>query len=274
MSYRSRFGFLLLLPAILRAADAPSRQNLNLDLSGTTASRLMNGDAVIDHQSNASVLFSYIHRQPIKTGPVYWNAGVFMETFWFANAHNFSVHQLQGYAAQFSLEYFVKESLAAYIKLRPGFYFENRAAWDAWDVPVEAVTGVPIRSHWNCVLGIANGRFYHHPLPIAGVSWQATPTLQVNAVYPEPSLIAQLNDRWESKLGGELLGDGFKTDSSRVEYFEYRIGETVKFRMNQGWKLIGGAGYELKRHFDFYREDTQLNARGSLFVHLGIEYAG
>ena len=258
------------------APDSPPAGVLTLDLGATAASRLMNGPTVVDRQSNASTQVSFIQRRSLH-GPLYWNAGFFGELYTFSNAHDFPLHQLQGYAAQFSIEYFRKAEPAAYLKIRPGFYFENRPVLSAWDVPVEAVSGIPLRPDLNGVIGFSNGRFYHHAFPIVGLTWLIEERVQLNALYPEPSVSFQPGENLEYKLAGQLTGDGFKTDSSpyasRVEYHEYRIGGWVTFRLLPEWKVSGGAGVEWRRVFDFYRQGARLDTGGSPFIHLGLEYS-
>ena len=235
----------------------------------------MNGPADVDRQSNTSTQISLVRRMRIH-GPVYWHAGFFGELYTFSNAHDFPLHQLQGYAAQFSLEYFREAELAAYLKIRPGFYFENRPALSAWDVPVEAVSGIPLRSGLNGVIGFSNGRFYHHAIPIVGLSWAVRENVRLNAIYPEPSVVFQPGGKLVYKVGGQLTGDGFKTDSSpssRVEYYEYRIGGWITCPLRPDWKILGGAGYEWRRVFDFYRQETRLDAGGAPFIQMSLEYS-
>ena len=230
---------------------------------------------VIDHQSDTLANFSLIERHALQGGPFYISGGVRGESFNVQNAHEFPIHQLQDYGAQFSVEYFVGSVEAAYLTIKPGFYFETHPTLAAWDVPVEFATGIPITSRLNGAAGLSYGRFWHHPVPIVGLSWALSTRWRLDAVYPNPALIYKINDRLETRLSGELMGDGFRTDAdpgrSVVEYHIYRVGGNLTWEMCPGFKITSGAGLEYERVFDFWRADQSFRATNAPYVRLGIE---
>ena len=69
----------------------------------------MNGSSFIDHQSNTSTQLSPISEASALWAALLERAGFFGELYTFSNAHDFPVHQLQGYAAQFSIEGILKK---------------------------------------------------------------------------------------------------------------------------------------------------------------------
>jgi hypothetical protein len=183
---------------------------------------------------------------------------------------------LQDYAAQLSLERFEEGECVAALTVSPGLYFEKQASHSGWDIPFEAFSGIPISSGINGVVGLSNGRFYHHAVPVAGIVWQMTPQVRIEAIYPAPALVVTPSKNLVLRLGGELLGGGFRTDSARggngvVEYNSYRAGATVNYTWRQ-LQLTLGAGMEAERNFDFFRQDERLHGSGAAYGKLGLEW--
>jgi hypothetical protein len=266
---------LLAAPFGWAAGDVPPTEVFAVDLGASGASNVVASRHVIDHQSDTVADFSFIERRPLGGGPFYFSGGVRGESFNVQNAHDFPIEQLQDYGAQLSVEYYVGDVRAAYLTLRPGFYFETHPTMASWDVPVEFATGIPITSAFNGVAGVSYGRFWHHPVPIAGFSWTINPAWRLDAIYPNPTLAYTISKNLEAQLAGELFGNGFRTDAdpgrSVVEYHVYRVGANLAWQMRPGFKITSGAGLEYERVFDFWRAGESFRATGAPYLRLGIE---
>jgi hypothetical protein len=125
--------------------------------------------------------------------------------------------------------------------------------------------------------GVSWGRFWHHPVPIAGLLWRINSDWRLDAVYPNPVLAYTINRNLEARLTGELLGGGFRTDPkpdrSIVQYHVYRAGGNLAWQMRPGFKLTSGAGVEYERVFDFWRAGQSFRATGAPYVRLGMEWS-
>lgn len=263
--------------AICASAEPPATDFLTLELSGAGAGNMKESGHVIDRQSETMTAFTYTRRHAIRQGPFYVSGGFRGERFGFDNTQDFPVRELQDYGAELSLGYFIGDVRAAYLTLRPGFYFETHPTLAAWDVPVEMATGIPITSVLNGIVGVSYGRFYHHPVPIAGLSWNVGNVWRVDALYPNPALVYTISPQLDVSLAGELIGNGFRTDAvpgrSIVEYHVYRLGANLGWLLHPHFKMTLGAGAEYERVFDFWRAGRSFKATGLPYLHIGIEYS-
>jgi hypothetical protein len=254
---------------------APPRQVVSVDLSGVGHGALESpggaGQSILEGSA------SFLQRQRLAASDWYWGWGLRGDVFAFDNTGGFPVSHLQDYAAQLSLEYMVHGRPAAWLTLHPGLYYERTPTLSAWDVPLEAVSAIPISPSVSGVLGVDYARFYYLPVPIAGVTWAATPRLRANLVYPDPSVVLTLSPRLEARLAGELGGGGFKTDAvagkTHVEYFDYHIGAHLAFKLLPGLKLEAGAGYVVDRTFEFLPGPERLHGNAAPFGHLGVTWS-
>jgi hypothetical protein len=166
---------------------------------------------------------------------------------------------------------------AAALIIRPGLYFQSTARASAWDIPMDFVTGIPITHTFSGVIGVSEARFYPRPIPVAGFSWKINDDTRLDAVYPEPAITFGLGRPVETRLGGRLVGGGFRLDDdsgySKVEYYAYRTGATVGWEVRRGFRLIGEGGYEVKRVFDFFGVSRKIQANGTPYLHLGFEWS-
>ena len=270
------------LPACAFAADllnvereGPARQIVELELGGSGWSRLKEGSRMLDHQSQFNEAASFIRRKRMGAGPFFWGWGAQQEVFSFKHREGFPISHFQDYAAQFSIEYIPGAKTLASLVVRPGFYFEDTPTLRAWDIPFDFITGVPIKDPVNGVIGISHGRFYRRPIPVLGLAWALNPKVEIDAVFPEPSINLILADGTEARLGGKLLGAGFRCDSQpghqSVEYFIYRIGPSITRRVAPGLKLTAGAGYEMQSTFDF-SGGRRLRAGDAPYLELGLQF--
>ena len=216
-----------------------------------------------------------LERRPIGSGPWYYGWGAQTQQYGFGGASALGVNRLEEVTAQASLEYFLKGESVASVTVRPGLYYGGRGGGSAWDAPVQVVSGIPWTDALSGVVGGSDGRLYHHPIPIVGLVWTLSPTVRIEAVYPEPALVATLGRGWEFRLGGELSGDGFVATAgtvvTRLEYYSYRVLAALSYRLAPGAKLTLGAGAEVERVFDFYEIGRRLQARPSASAEFGLE---
>jgi len=257
--------------------DKPPPQEIELDFSATGSSKLTaGGGALVEHQSASFASLSFLERQPLGAASWYFDWGAQDENYEFGNSRGFSIDRLQDVAANFSLEYFIKSESVASFTISPGLYFQNHPGDSSWDAPVELVSGVPIVDAVSGVLGAMDGRLYHHPLPIAGLVWTISPSVRLEAVYPNPALTVTCSPDLEAKLTGELVGGAFETDPTpvrtRVEYYGYRVGASLAYKLGQGFEVTGGGGVELEREFDFYQESKRIDAARAPYLELSVVY--
>jgi len=255
-------------------SPAIPKQVLTIDLAGAVAGRVNEPNASF-YQVPSEATVDFLQRHSLSGPSLYWDAGVRGDYFSFDNRSPFLLQHLQSYAAQFGLEYFVGSEAVASLTLRPGFYFESDLTLSSWDIPLDFVTGVPIKQGFSGILGVSAARFYHRPIPIVGFSWTIDPRYRLDLAYPNPALVMQVKTGFEARLAGTLIGDGYRLDSdtgrSKVEYSEYRVGPAVTVEIRPGIKLIGDAGYSVFRRFDFFSESQRFDTGGAPYVHVGVE---
>ncbi len=257
--------------------NSPPTQIITYDQSHAVSTKLDGPDNAVEHQSADTYALSFTQRWRIRQTSWYYTGGLKAESFSFHNQGDFPVDRFQDVAGEFSIAYFIKADEAAHLKIFPGFYFQNHMNQSALDIPVELYTGVPITNNFYGAIGFSSGRFYHHPLPIIGFVWIASPKVQLYAVYPEPALIVTLSKKWEARLAGQLLGGGFHTDPgssiSRVNYYSYHAGAILKYTPTPGFTVSGGAGYETSRVFDAYRDNRQWETNGAPYAQVGVSFS-
>ncbi|HKB89347.1 MAG TPA: hypothetical protein VKC60_02395 [Opitutaceae bacterium] len=182
-------------------------------------------------------------------------------------------------SALLAVEYVVDGEAVAAIELHPGAYYEKHIESNDWDIPFDVYSGVPISKSLNGVIGGYFGRFVKHPIPIIGLIYQLNPQWRFEAIYPEPSINYKYNSRVSLKLGGELLGNGYRTSSSsdsghlrtKLEFFDYRVGLHVITELNNISRLTIGAGYSVQRVFNFFDAHQEVHLKPAPFFKVGLE---
>jgi len=261
----------------LRSAGiVPPTVSVDLETTATSGSRIAGAGFDYENVSSTSFSTSLLRRWQLGSGKWYQGIGFKADRFSFTQKEEPLPSCLQDYAAQFSLERFEEGECVAALTLSPGLYFERHASRSAWDIPFEAYSGIPISSEVNGVIGLSNGRFYHHAVPVAGVIWQVTPHTRIEAIYPTPALVITSFPNLTLRFGGELLGGGFRTDASRdgkgvVEYDSYRVGATANYSL-RGLQLTFGLGLEAERNFDFFHQGQRLHGSGAGYGKLAVEW--
>ena len=199
-----------------------------------------------------------------------------------ADQHTFTTNplglsRLRGVAAPLGFEYFEGGRPVAVLSVSPGFYYQDRVTLHALDIPVQAVSGIPISQRWHGVVGVNNARFTHHALPILGLIWEANPQWRYELIYPEPAIVLVLQNGEEWRLGGNLSGGGYLAHSSyvttRVEYSSYRLGLTWGSGVNRtGWRTSLGAGVELMRNLDYFEQHRRLHGSGAYYLEVQLSW--
>ena len=184
---------------------------------------------------------------------------------------------LRSVSADLRVEYWQDDEVEANLALRPGEYYQDRPSSGDEDVPIEAWSGVPIPGLKDLagVLGLETARFYHHPIPIAGLVWTINPTVRIEAFYPEPALVVTPNKTFTARLGGELIGDGYLARTllgeTPVEYYAYRLGASAQWKSGP-INFSAAAGDEVEREFDFFRQRRRIHRGGRAYAELGITW--
>ena len=240
----------------------------------STETALRDSGRKIGEQSISLQQVTFLQRKQLGQGSWYLGMGLQAESFSFGGRNRAAVNGLRDVAGQLSLEYFVGNTPAAALSLKPGFFFEDTVRAAAFDMPVQAVSGIPITPTLNGVIGVAGARFYKQPIPIVGLSWTIRPDLRLDAVFPEPSLIYSPSKTLEFKIGGELQSGGFRTDSgTSVEYYSYQVKTRVTYSMTKMVKVFGAIGYEVERSFDYFDRGQQQKSQGAVLVQAGAGMA-
>jgi len=225
---------------------------------------------------------TYDHRFHIKDN-WYFRTGVEYERFSFGGDANGLPSQLQSASATLALEYMVENHAGVGIEIHPGYYFQNRISSDAFDVPWRIFTTVPIKDRKCYIVIGAAGSLYYNPavLPVGGVIWILNDKVHVEGVFPKPAIVYNPNQQWEFRLGGEVDGGAYRTDSlatvggnirlnnAVVQYLEYRAGVKATWSGIKHVDLCVGAGYSFGREFDFYRAHFHENTDGGFYFQLG-----
>src|SRR6266404_966079 len=240
-------------------------------------SKLGRGDSLYDD-------FSYDHRFLIK-GNWYFRAGVEYERFDFGNSDNGLPNHLQAAYGHLALEYIIHDHAGVGIELDPGVYFQNRVTGDAFDIPGKAFVTFPLKKDKIfAVIGVGWG-IYQHPVvaPGGGIIWLFSDKMRLEGVFPKPALVYNPNDDWEFRVLGDIFFQSYRTDdvitpekklqlhNAVVEYSEIRAGAQATYSRFKPFDITLGAGYTLRRDFDFFRAGQAKRTDPAPYVKLAIE---
>lgn len=269
------FCLLLLLCHSSLCVAQVFKNSLSWDGSGVGSSRLSHFNQETNHQGAYSGTLVFNHREKLLNDSWFWNIGARTDAFVFDNRENFPIQHFQSYAVPITIEYVVASRTVSYLMLRPGFYFESKATANSWDIPLDFVTGVPIRDNLNGVLGVSYARFYDTPLPVFGVEWRITRNVKLLVVYPEPSLDFHIKEGLDGRVHGDLVSGGFRSDSlaTPVEYFEYRVGAGLTKKLKSGIDCFGEAGYAIFRTFNLFEQERRIKAVPAPYLHIGLQWS-
>ncbi len=260
-------------PSDARGAEPPAPFEATIT-SFVTGGCSLNGAGSTPGGRSESSTAAFILRRPVAAPEWYCSGGLQLERFQFSAG---PVSRLQDVAATLALEYYRDGEPVAALTIHPGFYFGQHATSDAWDVPVDLISGVPLIGTVNGVVGFSNARFYHHALPIFGLVWTSDRRVRVQLVFPEPAVEVTPNAKLSLRLGGELIGNGFLAvvDGRRtpVEYSSYHVGVTVTYTPRPGLKVSFSSGIEAERNFDAFRTTGRQHGSGAGFAGFTAVYS-
>ena len=161
--FLSLFGGLCVLEpnATIRAQAVPKVPSSVWDfqVTSSTEAALKESGLSVGRQSISSEQATFLQRFPLGPNGYFWGAGVQGESFSFLGKNSAAIGDLHDFAGVFSLEYFVDGTPAASLSLKPGAYFSDRVHSDCFDIPVQLVSGIPLTSRLNGVVGGAGARF-------------------------------------------------------------------------------------------------------------------
>jgi hypothetical protein len=240
-------------------------------------SKLGNGDSLYND-------FTYDHRFHL-TGKWYFRAGVEYERYDFGGTDNGLPDHIQGLYAHLAVEYVVKDHAGISVEIDPGVYFQDSISWDAVDVPGKAFVTLPLKKDKVfATIGVGWGAFQDPVVaPGGGITWLISKKLRLQAVFPKPALVYDLNDDWEVRLLGELNYLSVRTDDvvtterklqvhdAVMQYSEYRAGVQFAYSGIKHLNLIAGAGATIERDFDFYRIHQSKRTDPAPYVRVGAE---
>ncbi|MEO6876430.1 MAG: hypothetical protein ABI222_16555, partial [Opitutaceae bacterium] len=242
---------------------APPAFEFSLSAGGSGSSHIREPAQSGGQLTTSQAAVNLLGRQILGSPSWYFCYGLQVEQYQFRGSAVWP-ERLQDLAVPLRVEYLQGGQTVAQLTLQPGYYFGRTFSPQAWDVPVELISGVPLSTDLHGVLGIDYGRFYHHPLPIVGLVWEFSHDWRMEMIYPEPALVYTpgLGRQW--RLGGELTGGGFLLDGhverSIVEYSSYGVGISYSCVTRNGPGLMVGAGIQTGSTADFFRLDRRLNA--------------
>ena len=240
-------------------------------------SRLGEGDSLYDD-------FSYDHRFLIK-GKWYFRAGLEYERYDFGGSANGLPDHLQAAYGHLAIEYVVHDRAGVSFELDPGAYFQSHINRGSLDIPWKTFVSFPLKK--DKVFGVigVGGGLNQHPIvaPGGGIIWLISDKWRLEGVFPKPALVFEANDDWQLRLLGEIIFDSFRTDTiitpdprfqlnnAVVQYSEYRLGIQAKYSPCKQFKFFAGAGYTLRREFDFFRADRRAIVDPAPYVKVGLE---
>jgi hypothetical protein len=205
-------------------------------------------------------------------GNLYLRTGFAYSRFDFGHTSALPIpDHLQSAALLLGVDYMHGKNIGAFFQIKPGFYFENDAGRDSFDMPITAGRIFVLRDDQLYMFVGANASFLRGGfpvIPIAGLIWSPNEQWHVMAMLPEPRIVYSPNKQWDIWAGGEIVGSSFKLDQhsefanvphvaklsgAQVDYQEYRVGVGVIYSPMDNISFDLGAGMDLERAFKFHR---------------------
>ncbi len=265
-------------------ADENSRDLFAYETVYTLDSDFYDDHGKFGHGDSLYNDFSYAHRFLI-TGKWYFRAGFEYERFDFGGTDNGLPDHLQTAHALLALEYVMHDHAGVGLEIDPGPYFENRITGDSVDIPWKVFVTFPLKK--DKIFGVigVGGALYQNPIvaPGGGLIWLFTDKLRLEGVVPKPALVYNPNDDWEFRILGDLFFESYRTDdvitpekklqvhNAVVQYSEERVGVQASYSGFKPFSVTLGAGYTIKRDFDFFRAAASAKLDPAPYVRLAIE---
>ena len=227
--------------------------------------------------------FEYGHRIQLM-GNYYLRLGIAYERFDFGSTGAPVPNHLQSMAGVVGVEYMHGSDVGAFLQLRPGFYFENQIGISSFDVPIALGAIFVVKERKLYIFGGAYVAFLRGEfpaLPLAGVIWIASSDVRLMAILPNPKLIYSPTNKLDLWVGGELVGNSFRTDrndniqpgklsGAQVDFADYRAGVGLTYTFSKNFLLDAGAGYSIQRNFDFARAGETYRTNPSPYLRLQL----
>ena len=234
-------------------------------------------------QDELQTNFEYGHRIQL-TGNYYLRLGVAYERYDFGSTSAPVPDHLQAMAGVVGVEYMHGSDVGAFLQLRPGFYFENQIGISSFDVPftlglIFTVQEKKLYLFAGTYVSFLRGHF--PALPLAGVIWIVSDHVRLMGVVPDPRLVYSPTDKLDLWVGGEFVGNSFRTDSNdnirpgklsgaQVDFADYRAGVGLTYTISKNFLLDAGAGYSIQRQFDFARAGETYRTDPSPYLRLQL----
>ena len=221
----------------------------------------------IDEFQNAVEVDRHIHL----FNQFYLKLGAKYERYDFATTTAPIPSTLQDLHAIIGLEYVFMGEPAVYLYVNPGVFLSHFSVvnFGSVDAPVDLGTGVPVPYLHNVygVIGIHISALAKNVVnPILGLVWLINDQLSLQAVPPEPRLVYKVNEHFNLFVGGELLGEAYKTsyrndlrpqeqrfNGAVLDYSEDRVGAGLTYNVNKALNIDVSGGCSVERSFDYYR---------------------
>lgn len=270
-------------------AAPPSLDTLTLDESYDFATPIKFGNFNTGAQSETRSLVEYIRRVEIN-GPWYLELGVHYERFDFGGSNPSPAlpGDLQNIYMPIGISYMVDDHAGFQAHINPGVFFEHQVNSGAFDIPIDMGTYIPLKKdklYW--VIGLGTSILREYPvIPTAGLIWIINDDWQLLGYLPEPKLVYQLSKGLTTWIGGEVIGESFKTDSNNfaipggkttsgsvVDFTEVRTGIGMTYTPVKRWDISIVAGYSVYREFDYYRAYKAYEADPAPYARLQLSGA-
>lgn len=170
--------------------------------------------------------------------------------------------------------------------LRPGFYgdFESLNG-DSFNVPMLLLTSYRESATRLWFFGVNANPFSDNPvLPAIGVRWQFSPGWTLDVGYPRSSLLWEAQAGLKVGLAISAQGGNYRITenlgvpapgvarlaNTYLDYSEYRAGVRLEKALASSFTLDVEAGALIKREFDYYDRDYELDGSGGFFATLAL----
>ena len=260
--------------------EAVSRDLIEIESSYVFGSDLHRSGSFGD-QDAIENSFSYGHRF-LLNGHLYLHLGIDYNRFDFSMTGAPVPTHLQSVAGVIRIDYMHNNDVGAFIQVKPGFYTEDDFGSASFDAPITLARIFVLQPDHLYLFAGANAAFLRGRfpvIPLAGIIWIPNNKWNVLGLLPEPRVIYSPNDKFDFWTGGELVGGSFRTDrnnaivpaklnGAEVDYSEYRVGGGFIYSPCDNVSIDLGAGYSIRREFDFHRADIRYKVDGAPYLRI------
>lgn len=97
----------------------------------------------------------------------------------------------------------------------------------------------------------------------------------MGAPFPDPALAVNLSPHWDLRVGGDLVGGGYRTASGTpVEFDSFRAGATLSWHHSSVHKdeFFAAAGADVEREFDFFGQRRRIQPAGAPYIEVTAKF--